>query len=531
MRNLTILVPTLLGLLSHIPAAVSHAVLPHSKTFTNPVIYSDFADNDIFLGPDGRNFYFMASNMQYSPGAPILRSLDLVNWELIAHAVPSLNFGAKYNMTDGQTAYNAGTWASSMRYRESNGLWYWIGCIDFDNTYIYTAPEVTGPWELSGTIDECYYDCGLLIDTDDTMFVVYGNTNVSIAQLSADGLSQAKTQPVFNAPAPFSAIEGNRLYKKDDFYYVLDDYPSGATLIWRSKDIWNGWTYQILQDGLSPPISGGSVDSQGSLVETPSGDWYFMSFTWAYPAGRLPILAPITWTSDGWPRLTTVNGGWGESYDYPLPEYPTPSWFGTDCFESSELSPQWEWNHNPDPTKFEVGNGLTLWTATVTDDLFTARNTLTHREYGPFPTATIELDFQDMEDGDRCGLAAFRDETSWIGIVRDGRKNYLEMVSGMTLNESNFQQTSSLGNVTATTEIRKSHIWLRGTLDARTNGDLQGFFSYSLDGHHFQLLGGNFSIRSEWEFFQGERWGIFNYATKQLGGSIHVYSFTQEALN
>ncbi|KAJ5811306.1 Arabinanase/levansucrase/invertase [Penicillium riverlandense] len=506
MRGLEALVPTLLGLFSHVSTVVSHAVPPHSKAFTNPVIYSDFADNDIFLGPDGQTFYFMASNMQYSPGAPILKSLDLVNWELIAHAVPFLEFGPKYNMTDGQTAYNAGTWASSMRYRKSNGLWYWIGCIDFAKTYVYTAPEVTGPWELSGTIDECYYDCGLLIDTDDTMFVAYGNTNVSIAQLSADGLSQVQTHPVFNAPAPFSAIEGNRLYKKDGFYYVLDDYPSGATLIWRSEDIWSGWTYRILQDGLTPPVSGGSVDSQGSLIETPSGDWYFMSFTWAYPAGRLPILAPITWTSDGWPNLTTVDGGWGSRH---------------------ELSPNWEWNHNPDPTKYEVGNGLRLWTTTVTDDLFTARNTLTHRLYGPFPTATIEIDFQHMEDGDRCGLAAFRDETSWIGIVRNGQKYDLEMVSGMTLNETNFQQTSSLGNITDKIEIRRGQVWLRGTLDARTDGDLQGYFSYSQDGYHFHPFGGNFSMRSEWEFFQGERWGIFNYATKQLGGSIHVSSFTQ----
>jgi beta-xylosidase len=470
----------------------------------------------------------MASNMQYSPGAPILQSWDLVNWELIAHAVPFLDFGPDYNMTDGQTAYNGGTWASSMRYRKSNSLWYWIGCVDFKETYIYTAPEVTGPWELSGTVDKCYYDCGLLIDTDDTMYVVYGNTNVSIAQLSSDGLSQVKTQPVFNAPPPFSSVEGNRLYKKDGFYYVLDDYDSGATLIWRSKDIWSGWTHQVLENNITAPIPGGGVDCQGSLIETASGDWYFMSFTWAYPAGRMPILAPITWSSDGWPILTTVDGGWGASYDYPLPEHLTPSWFGTDTFQGSKLKPAWEWKHNPDSTKYKVSNGLTLWTATLTNNLFIARNTLTHREQGPFPTATIELDLQNMEDGDHGGLAAFRDETSWIGAVRDGRSYYLKMVSGMTLNETNFQQTSSLGNVTDSLKISETKIWLRGSLDARAVGDKQGYFSYSFDGTHYHPFGGNFTMRSEWNFFMGERWGIFNYATKQLGGSIHVSSFTQE---
>lgn len=527
MRPLQTLGAILLGFLPYASTVASYAT-PH-KSFNNPVIYSDFADNDVFLGPDGKTFYFMGSNMQYSPGAPILRSWDLVNWELISHAVPFLNFGPQYNMTNGQTAYNEGTWASTLRYRKSNGLWYWIGCIDHQaTTYIYTAREVTGPWELSSTIDVCYYDCGLLIDSDDTMYVAYGNTNISIAQLSSDGFSQVKTQPVFNAPAAFDPIEGNRLYKRNGYYYVLDDYSSGATLIWRSKDIWSGWTYQVLQNAIAGPITGGTVNSQGSLVETPAGDWYFMSFTWAYPAGRLPILAPITWTRDGWPTLTVVNNTWGSSYTYPLPEHTTSSWFGTDKFQGKELSADWEWNHNPDPTKYKVENGLTLWTATVTDDIFTARNTLTHRTYGPFPTATIELDFQGMEDGDNSGLAAFRDATSWIGVVRDGPKYYLKTLTGATLNESNFQQTSSLGSFTDSVEIKRGPVWLRGALDVRPSGDNQGFFSYSLDGKHYAPFGGNFTMRNEWNFFQGERWGIFNYATKSLGGSVHISSFTQE---
>ena len=57
--------------------AVSTSSSAPSAVFTNPVLYEDFADNDIFLGPDNY-FYYSASNMHYSPGAPILRSADLV---------------------------------------------------------------------------------------------------------------------------------------------------------------------------------------------------------------------------------------------------------------------------------------------------------------------------------------------------------------------------------------------------------------------------------------------------------------------
>jgi len=84
-------------------------------------------------------FYYSASTMHYSPGAPILRSYDLVNWEYVGHSVPTLAWGSKYDLASGQRAYVKGIWASTLRYRKSNGKWYWIGCVEFSKTYVYTA--------------------------------------------------------------------------------------------------------------------------------------------------------------------------------------------------------------------------------------------------------------------------------------------------------------------------------------------------------------------------------------------------------
>lgn len=138
-----------------------------SSLYQNPVLWEDLADIDVFRVND--TFYYSASSMHYSPGAPILRSYDLVNWEFAGHSVPVLDFGSElYDLIGGQ-AYVKGIWASFLRYRESNGLFYWGGCINFTNTYIYTSPAVEGPWEQAAVLDTCYYDCGLLIDDDDTM--------------------------------------------------------------------------------------------------------------------------------------------------------------------------------------------------------------------------------------------------------------------------------------------------------------------------------------------------------------------------
>ena len=91
------------------------------ERFRNPILYEDFPDNDVSVGPDGA-FYLSASNFHYSPGAPILRSYDLTNWELIGHSIPGLDFGDGYSLPPGKKAYRGGTWASTMRFRKSKGL-------------------------------------------------------------------------------------------------------------------------------------------------------------------------------------------------------------------------------------------------------------------------------------------------------------------------------------------------------------------------------------------------------------------------
>jgi beta-xylosidase len=189
-------------------------------------LYEDFADNDIFYNDEDGAFYYSASSMHFSPGAPILRSYDLANWEFVGHSVPTLStFGSQYTLGPSSQAYRQGVWASTMRYRKSNKTWYWIGCVGFYENWIYTAPAPEGPWTESATWGgNCYYDCGLLIDDDDLMYVVYGGTNVSLALLNEDGLSQNKTQHLFNAAdVNRTTIEGNRLYKHNGNYYVLDD--------------------------------------------------------------------------------------------------------------------------------------------------------------------------------------------------------------------------------------------------------------------------------------------------------------------
>ncbi|KAL2018003.1 hypothetical protein VTK56DRAFT_1383 [Thermocarpiscus australiensis] len=471
-----------------------------TKTFTNPVLYEDFPDNDVSMGPDGA-FYFSASNFHYSPGAPILRFYDLVNWESVGHSIPRLDFGEGYDLPpSGQRVYRAETWASTLRYRKSNGLWYWIGCTNFWYTWMYTAKSPEGPWTRAAQSDGgvCYYDLGLLIDDDDTLYVAYsydGDKQVNVTQLSDDGLKPVRTERVL-LPGQVGAdsLEGNRMYKINGTYYILNDRPGSTAYVWKSSSSWGPYEGKALAESVTSPVPGGGPPHQGSLIQTPAGDWYFMSFTWAYPSRRLPVLAPIH------PSPSAGRA--------PTPSTPT---------SPPTLPPTFEWNHNADTTKFSLSNntGLTLSTASITTDLYAARNTLTHRAHGPFPVGTVPLDISAMADGDRAGLAAFRDRSAYIGVHRTGTG------------------TLDLGHVVATAALPRGveTVWFQARLDARASGTREARFGYSFDGARFVELGGAYPMYDGWAFFLGYRFGIFNFATEGLGGGggrgkVRVLSFT-----
>jgi beta-xylosidase len=507
-------VPAQIGLVSPNPA----------PDFHNPVLWEDLADTDILRVGD--TYYYSASTMHYSPGAPILRSYDLVHWEYVGHSVPVLDFSPAYDL-NGASAYVKGIWASFLGYRKTNRTFYWGGCIEFKKTYIYTAAAVEGAWKKTAVLNHCYYDAGLLVDDDDKMYVAYGNTKLHVAQLSADGTKEVKNAEVFATPSTIGVLEGSRFYKINGNYYIFATRPPSGEYVLRSTSgPFGPYSMQPLVTKVNGPIPGRGFPHQGGIVQTPRGDWYYMAFVDAFPGGRLPVLAPLKWGSDGWPTVELVDGRWGNTYGYPnVPNAPRPTSTETrsESFMDKTLGPQWEWNHNPDNSKWSSGHGLHLATATVTDDLYMARNTLTHRIRGPESTATIVLDDSRMKDGDRAGLALLRDSSAWIGIARDRGSFRIAMHDELTMDR--HWHTAKLGTEEASVPLTIKKIWLRVAADIHPGPNRTARFSYSEDGETFTTLGPPFVLTDSWQFFMGYRFAMFNYATKSLGGEVEVSSF------
>lgn len=537
----------LLAALTLSPAAASpllpNALDARASTFTNPILWEDYPDLEVIRVGDV--FYYTSSTFAFSPGAPVLKSYDLVNWTPVSHSVPTLNFGNKYNLNSAtDRAYVKGIWASSLRYREATDTFYWIGCVESSKTFIWASSgtgaaknggEVTNwNWKNLTTLSKCYYDCGMLVDDDDTMYVAYGSTKIMVAQLNKDGTAEVKSQQVY-VSSDNAYIEGSRMYKINGTYYIFVTKPATEEWVLKSNSPWGPYEKQVLVANIAGPLTSAGAAHQGGIVSTKDNKWYYVAFMDSYPGGRIPVAAPITWTSDGWPQLVKDGSSWGKSYPFPVQTSKTvPSPVGTDEFQGSSLSHEWEWNHNPDNSKWKLGDGaLLLQTATVTNDLFTARNTLTHRIIGPKSSGTFRLDISQMKDGDRAGAALFRDVAAYIGIHKDGTAAKLVMVNNLNLDSS--WATKSTGTVAATGPTLADDakdIWLRVQADITpafgTSTNRTTTFWYSTDGEKYTQLGSAFPMTNTWQFFTGYRYAVFNFATKALGGQVAVRSFTME---
>lgn len=338
-----------------------------------------------------------------------------------------------------------------------------------------------------------------------------------------------------------ASSEGTRPYKYNGQYYIFFVNPGVAEYVMRSTTVLGQYTARVVTSNAPGPIAGVGAPVQGAIVKANSGQWYYMCFSWAFPIGRVPILAPMTWSSDGWPSVNVssplslsfhyiyfvnqlVNGGIAASYPNTEPVRTVPAITGTDNFSGTTLNPRWEWNHDPDTAYYTVNNGLTLRTATVTNDIYTARNTLTQRLPGTTATATIRLSIGSMANGDRAGLAMFKDKSAAIRLAKDNGSVVLQLVTGMDLDQT--LSTVSNGVVQATAAFTGTTVYLRVTANSAPTSDKLASFSYSTNGSSFTKLGPSYNLDPDWWLFLGYRFAIFNFATTALGGSITVNSYT-----
>ncbi|KAF2621075.1 glycoside hydrolase family 43 protein [Macroventuria anomochaeta] len=529
-----------------------------SASFTNPVVWEDLPDMEVIRVDSV--YYMSASSFHFSPGAPILRSYNLVDWKYVGHSIPTLPPTEQFSLNERRPmAYGKGVWASTMKYRKSNGLFYFYSAIQGTNsTYIWTAASPSDVWTAHSPIQRFYYDLGLLIDDDDTMYIAHGTRTIQVAQLSPDGLAEVISKVVYSSD---DYLEGARMYRIQGAYYIWLTKSWDTQVVLKSTGgPFGPYEARVVIAEMRSPLPGAGPPHQGALVDTPDNRWYYMSFTDAFPTGRVPLLAPVVFDTEGWPvvtgEYTDSKGSWLLEYPQLAPGSETSSTQVSrptrHNFSQDTLDPCWEWNHNPDDSKWELKDGqLILETGSVTQYLHCATNTLTLRTIGPGSICTFLVDVSMLKDGDRAGISMFRDESAYIGVHIDGDKPRIAYVEGIKVGPTDKAigwfngrpaaldwECKSAGSVEAETPLASSRLWLRIVADLRAawvagyeNVTRKATFHYSFDGVTFMPLGPEYALSRSTAGFVGYRFALFNFATKALGGKVKVQHCDMEVWN
>ncbi len=488
----------------------------------NPLIWADVPDVDIIRVGD--YFYMSSTSMHMMPGIPIMRSSDLVNWEIISYVYEKFGDNDAHNLLNGKSIYGKGSWATSLRY--SKGTFYvCFASNDTQKTYIYRTNDIeNGPWERS-VLGRLYHDPSLLFDDDGKVYLVYGVGSISLIELNSDAsavMEGAESKIIVKLTRGGNIVdgEGSHIYKIDGKYYLfIIQWPqTERRLEWcfRSDNIYEGWEGMIvLNDDLGYLNKG---VAHGGIVQTAEGRWYGMLFQDHDSVGRIPVLVPVTWI-DSWPVMG-VDGKVPKEMNIPLP----PAAFKTallssDEFETEEMGMNWQWNHNPDNNKWSLAERpgfLRLKTVNVAAGILSAKNTVSQRTAGPCCYGEIFLDTVGMKAGDFAGLSAFQSGYGIVGVKMDE--------SGLKHIVMAFKGREGVPDVKESVLLEQEGVYLRVVFDFRNSAD-KAYFYYSADGSGWQKIGDILSMKYTLDHFMGYRIAIFNYAALQTGGYVDIDYF------
>lgn len=481
-------------------------------TYTNPVINADYSDPDVCVVGD--DYYMTASSFNCIPGLPILHSKDLVNWEIIGHAITELTPHEEFD----KPSHGNGVWAPSIRYHEGMFYIYW-GDPDY-GVFRVTATDPAGEWSKPVCIIEGkgMIDTTPLWDDDGRCYLVNGWANsrsrfasvLTVRELDKDGL-KAISNPVivFDGNGTENrTCEGPKFYKRNGWYWIMcpaGGVPTGFQLAMRSKSPYGPYeSMKVLDQGKSV-ING---PHQGAWIHTALGEDWFMHFQDKECYGRVVHLQPVTW-KDNWPVMGKVpaKGYCGE----PVITYRKPSTKGkvdvvnpveSDEFNSPKLGLQWQWHANYDqkfgmPTAFGTFRLYTHKVSKEFKNMWEVPNLLLQKTPADKFTATTKLRFTSKDDNQMGGLIVMGHDYFALMLKRVKNEFLLQLVTCKSADKGTPEQVKTIATLKPTEKDKIDYqpaihedIYLRvNVADGECN------FAYSLNGKKYTAVEGNFKIK------------------------------------
>ncbi len=480
---------------------VAKAQSNKAATYTNPVLPLDYSDPDAIRVGDA--YYMTASSFNHVPGLPILKSYDLVHWQLIGHALPKLTPIEHFNTV----RHGGGVWAPSIRYH-NNVFYIYYPDPDF-GIYVVTAKNIAGPWSApvlveagKGLIDPCP-----LFDTDGNNYLVhaYAGSRAGIKSILVVKKLNAQANKVVDAGKLIydgheidPTIEGPKFYKRGGWYYIFAPAGGVATgwqTVLRSKNIYGPYERLVVMEQGSTAVNG---PHQGAWVETPTGESWFLHFQDKEAYGRIVHLQPMVWKND-WPIIGVQPSD--APIGNPVMSYPVPG--GKNKFLSESLNQNllWQWQANPMAHWKMNLNGVDRFYAVTkqdsTQNLWNTPNLYMQKIPADSFVFTVRLHFKPNQVGEKTGLILFGLDYAYLGLEKTASGNQLIFVRCMGAEKNGKEQKQIIA------ERVGSSVYLNLTVKAGAIAS----FGYSTDGKSFIHAGEKFIAKpGKWV---GAKMGIF----------------------
>ena len=511
----TILLTTLLVAMTTYAQYKSQVWCPDNGdgTYTNPVINADYSDPDVCVGASGEDYYLTASSFQCIPGLPILHSKDLVNWEIVGHALKSLYTGhPELERHFSKTRHGAGVWAPSIRYHNGEYYIYW-GDPDF-GVFMVKTKDPAGEWENPVCVIEGQgmIDTTPLWDDDGRCYLVNGwaNSRSKFASvLTVRELNKEGTKPIGQPVIVFDGngtenrtCEGPKFYKRDGWYWILcpaGGVPTGFQLAMRSKSPYGPYEHKVVLAQGKTDING---PHQGGWIHTKYGEDWFIHFQDKEAYGRVVHLNPVDW-STGWPMMGK-NGEPVTTYKKPKAngQEPIANPVESDEFNSPVLGKQWQWHANYHqffgmPTAFGTMRVYTWKMEDGNQNLWEVPNMLLQKTPADAFTVTTKIRFTSKADGQFGGLIMMGHNYQALVVRREGREFKLLVISCKDADRGKPQQEELIATLKPTAEDKIDYkpgihedIYLRLKVK-----DSKVKFAWSQDGKKFKDCGGEYQMK------------------------------------
>ncbi len=469
-------------------------------TFANPVIHADYSDPDVVRSGD--SYYMVASSFNCVPGLPVLRSDDLISWELTGYALDRLQPEEYY----ASVRHGGGVWAPCIRMH--NGEFYIFYPDPEFGIFMVKADTPEGPWSdpvavISG---KGLIDPTPLWDDDGSAYLAYAfagsragvKSVLMVTRMNPDGTGVCGSPVmVFDGHDDNPTVEGPKFYKRDGYYYIFapaGGVTNGWQLVLKSEKVFGPYEHRVVMHQGKTSVNG---PHQGAWVTAPYGEDWFIHFQDKGAYGRIVHLQPMRWI-DGWPVIGTDDDGDGTGE--PVSSFTVPSAGKVSSTNSSDLDDDfdgssqplnWQWQANPSVTWGYPSESYGFFRLNCIarpegmNNLWQVPNLFLRKLPAEKFMATASVNLNLRYNGEEAGMVVMGRDYHYLSVRRSD-DSLLLRVAGCTDAERGSQEVELWSQ-----EFMGDRLWFRLIVEAGAVCR----FSYSTDGENFTYVAEQFTAR------------------------------------